>query len=270
MNYQTNLVISLLLWSGVTVASECPEHYWKGAEPTLQVPLQRDQELCYEAFATGYSYQTKTAFYSAEHLTMNNLKRAKRLDRRDSFHEEIQLPESARAELRDYKGSGFDRGHLAPNADMPTRKAQAESFSLANMVPQLHKNNAGIWSEIESTARQLAEQNDEVYVVTGGVYERSTQKINRRIPVPNALFKAIYIPAKNQAGVYLSDNNASGDYAVISVNELKKLTGIDVFPKLPDAVKAKVASLPEPQVQNNQKRTKQSHSFFETLLRRMM
>ena len=52
--------------------------------------------------------------------------------------------------------SGFDRGHLSPNGDMPDRDSQAESFSLANMVAQVHANNAGIWADIESAVRQLA------------------------------------------------------------------------------------------------------------------
>lgn len=263
--------LSFAFISTAVFASECPEHYLQGQVPSLQVPLQLDQELCFDAFATGYSYQSRSAFYSAEHLTSANLKRAKRLDRKDSFHEELSLPETARVELRDYKGSGFDRGHLAPNADMPTRKAQGQSFSLSNMVPQLHKNNAGIWSEIESTARQLADQYEEVYIISGGVYSGTTQKINRRIPVPNALFKAIYIPSKNQAGVYLSDNNATGEYEVISVNDLKKLTGIDVFPKLPLSVKSKAAGLPEPQQQIKSKtRMARSNSIFDSLLKQML
>jgi DNA/RNA endonuclease G, NUC1 len=239
------LTLALCLFTSSAFATSCPQHYFSGQEPGLTIPLQQNREICYTVFATGYSDATRTAFYSAEHLIKKNVLSAKKLKREDSFHEDPNLPESAQAKLTDYKGSGFDRGHLAPNADMPTKQAQYESFSLANMVPQLHVNNAGIWSEIESTVRNMATTYGDVYVVTGGLYNASTQKIKNRIPVPNALFKAVYVPKMKEAGVFISDNNSSGSYKVISVNQLKKLSGIDVFPSLPNQKKELAMELPE-------------------------
>ena len=89
------------------------------------------------------------------------------IDREDSFHEESRLPESARASLSDYSGSGYDRGHLAPNANMATRSQQYDSFSLANIAPQSPRNNRYIWRNIESATRYLTQQYGEVYTVTG-------------------------------------------------------------------------------------------------------
>ena len=80
------------------------------------------------------------------------------------------MPENDRAELADYERSGYDRGHMAPNADFATRKRQAESFSLANMVPQVHENNAGVWAGIEGAARQLAKREGELYVISGPAF----------------------------------------------------------------------------------------------------
>lgn len=82
--------------------------------------------LCFEAFAVGYSGHSKTALWSAEHLTSNQILVANKLKRYDSFHEEQQLPDSVKTYLVDYQHTPYDRGHLAPNADMATLTAQYE------------------------------------------------------------------------------------------------------------------------------------------------
>ncbi len=139
----------------------------------------RTQELCFEAFAVLHSRLSRTPLYAAERLTRKNLEAAKALSRKDSFHAEDRLPEGDRAELSDYARSGYDRGHMAPNADMPTRKAQAESFSLANMVPQVHENNAGVWAGIEAAARELAREEGELYVISGPGLHRQGHPADR-------------------------------------------------------------------------------------------
>lgn len=74
---------------------------------------------------------SKTPLWSAEYLTASAIDAD--VPRKDKFHEETLLPQSERAELKDYAKSGYDRGHMAPSADMPTESAQADSFSLANI-----------------------------------------------------------------------------------------------------------------------------------------
>lgn len=118
-------------------STQCPEHFAGGVAPTVTNSKlkARTQEVCFQAFAVLHSAVSRTPLYSAEHLTRSNLEAAKTLSRKDSFHPESTLPSQDRAELRDYARSGYDRGHMSLNGDMPDRSAQAESFSLANMVP---------------------------------------------------------------------------------------------------------------------------------------
>ena len=153
-------------------ATQCPEHFAGGAAPTVTNPKlkARTQEVCFEAFAVLHSGISRTPLYSAEHLTRANLEAAKDLSRKDSFHPEATLPAQDRAELKDYARSGYDRGHMSPNGDFATRSAQAQSFSLANMVPQVHANNAGIWAGIEGATRQLAINEGDIYVVSGPAF----------------------------------------------------------------------------------------------------
>jgi len=71
------------------------------------------------------------------------------------FHPDKSIPSAERAELRNYARSGYDRGHVAPSADMFDMQSQHESFSLANMVPQEPSVNRRIWGAVELTTRKL-------------------------------------------------------------------------------------------------------------------
>lgn len=266
---KTLLLVSGLLLSGVAAASNCPQHYWAGQEPVFRVSMHLDREICYSAYAIGYHDASKSAFYSAEHLQASAVQAAKRLSREDNFHPDDHIPVGQRAELSSFRGSGLDRGHLSPNKDFGTRQAQYESFSLANMVPQLHANNAGVWEGIESATRDVTLKYGDSYVVTGGIYDRTTQTIKDRIPVPNALFKAVYLPKTRQAAVYVSNNDASGSYDVISVASLTQRIGFDVFPALPAAVKTQVALLPAPQKTTATVIPRPSRNYSSLLLHRL-
>ncbi|MEN9904300.1 MAG: hypothetical protein RLZZ555_865 [Pseudomonadota bacterium] len=230
--------------------SSCPQHFAAGQPPQLVNPKfkPRTQELCYTAFAVLHSGISRTPLYAAERLTRQNLEKARELSRQDSFQAEDRLPERDRAELSDYKRSGYDRGHLAPNADMPTRKAQAESFSLANMVPQVHENNAGVWAGIEAAARELAREEGELYVVSGPAFVGNDLKaIGRGVLVPTHIWKVIYSPKQQRAGAYLVTNDKTSDYSVLSIAQLQQLAGIDPLPALPAQARDKAMELPKPQ-----------------------
>ncbi len=255
------LLAVLLGWSIFALAQAqttgCEKHFFQKATPefTRKALQANTTGLCFEAFAVMHSGVSKTPLWSAEHLTRDSLKAAKDVKREDSFHAEIALPPKHGAELADYARSGFDRGHMAPAADMPTVKAQHESFSLANVVPQNRKNNQVLWSAIEGATRHLANVRGELYVITGPVFEGDKiERINGRVFVPTQVFKAVVDPATNEGAAWIAPNDDSGDYQVISIAELEKKTGINLFPKLPEAAKQKVMELPEPRIRGRKNR----------------
>lgn len=269
------LIFSLALLASASVLADtaCPQHFAAGQPPVVTNPkLQpRTQELCFKAFAVLHSGLSRTPLYAAEHLTRQNMKNAAKLSRKDSFHAEDALPESDRAELSDYEKSGYDRGHMAPNADFATRKAQAESFSLANMVPQVHENNAGVWAGIESAARQLATAEGDIYVISGPAFIGGNIKKIGNVMVPTHIWKVIYSPAQHKAGAYLVTNSETRDYAVLTVAKLEKMVGLSLLPGLPQQVRDAGMDLPKPESrQDRRKKPKPEDEFtlrdFATLV----
>ena len=227
--------------------TQCSESFYGGVYPefTNDKLSSKTQELCMDGFAVMYSGVSRTPLWSAEHLDRKRLQQAKEIDREDSFHEESKLPDSARASLSDYSGSGYDRGHLAPNADMADRSQQYDSFSLANIAPQSPRNNRYIWRNIESATRYLTQQYGEVYTITGVAFTgKKTKQLADRVLVPSHFFKAVYIPATNQAGVYYAPNDESERIDVISIDELATEIGIDVLPLLDAQTKSQAFDLP--------------------------
>jgi endonuclease G len=250
MNKSFILLATLLINANAFAqATSCPEHYAGGDAPEFinQKLAERTRGLCYQGYVAMDSGITKTPLWSAEHLTQERLRQASQVKRINRFHPEPSLPHEDRAELADYVGSNFDRGHMAPSADMPTAEAQQESFSLGNMVPQNPNNNRNLWEGIESAVRKLAKQRGELYVITGPVFQGSTLKrLNGRVLVPTHLFKVIYDPAHQEAAAYLVPNQPGWKYSVLSVAELENMTGLKLFPRMPDNVKRSTMSLPEP------------------------
>lgn len=187
--------------------------------------------LCFQSFAVMYSGVSKSPLWAAEKLTRANILQAETLDRIDHFHIEDRLPSGLQSTLSDYNHSGYDRGHLAPNADMANYTQQYESFSLANITPQSAQLNQKVWREVESKTRLFAKKFGTVYVITGVAYQPShLTMINQNVLVPSHLYKVIYIPSQQQAIAYYAPNDASGRIQLLSLHDLTQLIGVDVMP----------------------------------------
>lgn len=247
------LVVAIMMLGTLTLPAQadelglCSASFYGGVYPEFtNNKLSKDtQSLCFDGFAVMYSGVSRTPLWSAEYLDRKRLQQAKEIDREESFHEESRLPKSMRANLSDYSGSGYDRGQLAPNGNMANRSQQYDSFSLANIAPHSPRNNRYIWRNIESATRYLTQKHGEIYTITGVAFtDKKVKQLAGRVLVPSHFFKAVYIPALNQAGVYYAPNDESERIEVISVDELSARTGIDVFPILERSIKAEVLELP--------------------------
>lgn len=245
------LSVLLLPATAGAAPTACPQHFAAGQAPDLTNPklAAKTRPICFRAHAVLHSGITRTPLWTAERLTKASLKAAVETPRKGTFHEEPRLPPAERAELSDYVRSGYDRGHMVPAADAPDDQAQQETFSLANIVPQNGPLNRGLWSGIEDVARDLARKRGELYVVTGAIFEGDRlQRLKGRVLVPTSLFKAVYDPQRREAGAYVTRNEDTDRWEVMSLAQLQELSGIDPFPGAPADVRATAMTLPAPRV----------------------
>ena len=234
--YRYLAVIALALGSATQSYADqgfaaCPQFFAQGIPPVVETrPMQR--ALCYDAFAILHSGESKTPVLVAQRLNRASVADADE-KRTNRFFPDARLRSTERSTLEDYQGSGYDRGHMAPAGDMPTAKAMAQSFSLANMVPQAPAHNRGTWAtSVEATTRKYASRaSGNVFVITGPIFSPSIAESPSigigQVRVPKYLFKLVYDEHENRACAYWHENsNDIKASAPISYEELEKKTGI--------------------------------------------
>ena len=198
--------------------------------PQQQIPSTQEvgRDLCFDHFAIYYSPRDTKPIYTVEKLSREQLL-APHPKRSNQFYEEARLPLAERSLLSDYRGSGYDRGHNAPAGDMTNERSMAQSFSLANMMPQARQNNQGIWAKNveEPTRLYIKRVTGDVFVYTGST--GNSGSIGRsRVTIPSNLYKLIYDPGKNLAWAHWIENTNEAQMSPpISYQEIIQKTGID-------------------------------------------
>lgn len=220
------------------IDDKCPNHVVWGA-PKLHQEANT-QYLCRLSYAVSYNYETKVAHYVVERVTPDKL--IKSVARKDDFREDPEVPAQFRATLKDYAGAGYDRGHMAPAADMTfSAQAMSESFFLTNMMPQVPGNNRGIWKYTEELTRYYAQKYGEVFVITGTIFEPTSKFIGNGVYVPNYIYKIVIEPRGGKAIAFLYPNQKLDpkeiEKYIVSIRELEQYTGIDFSPAIPQHFK---------------------------------
>ena len=196
-------------------------------------------------YALSYNHQTLTPKWVAYELTAEEVNG--QVPRSNCYAEDPDL-KGRQATLDDYRGSGWDRGHLAPAADMKwSPQAMDESFYLTNMCPQNQTFNGGSWETTEKMGRRIATQYGKVYIVSGPVYagnQFGTIGTNK-VAVPDAFFKAFLIEVDGSYSAigFLMQNipeHQNLKASSMSVDSLESIIGLDLFHNLDDAVEDEV------------------------------
>ncbi len=201
------------------------------------MPISNDKVIEHSYYSLGYSKKHKHATWVYYRLTnefINGQSKRKNIFKADP------LTEPNAAELKDYKASGYDRGHLCPAGSMRINQlAMDESFYLSNMSPQNPNFNRGKWKELEGQVRKWLAQEDTLHVVTGPLLKKKIGTIGQhKITIPAFYYKVIYDPTGVQKMIafILPNQRIKEDLSlfVVSVDEVEKRTGINFFSQLDD------------------------------------
>jgi endonuclease G len=233
-----------------TAPAPCAQFYLDGREPA---PVARTvlagRIFCHSIYSVSYSTALLNPLWSAEHLTRAAAiggDSTFRIDR-STFQQQPELTRAQQAANADFTGNEWDLGHMAPANDAPDDASQEDTFFLTNVVPQEDNLNRVLWAHLEASVHKLAEDEGEVYIVTGPIFGARPPLMSRRVPIPDFTFKAIYIPSRNIVAGFIARNNQSATCEMVSVAEITRRSGIDPFPSLPAALKALQPALTLPQ-----------------------
>jgi endonuclease G len=204
-----------------------------------------DQIMFNRHYVLGYSYYFRQAKWALEIVDPDN----PGLDRLDNFRPDFRVPEMFRADLVDYAGSGYDRGHLVSSANQRETELQnSETFLMSNMSPQKPQFNRGIWRELEAAVRDLDAQSGvfETYVICGPLFDfdKPVMTIGNddsndvSIPVPHAYFKSVL--TENKSGAlhmwsFVLPNEESDealDSFLVPTMLVEKMAGIKLWERL--------------------------------------
>lgn len=191
-------------------------------------------------YALSYSEEHELPEWVSYELTRERL-RTKWVDRTNDFRADPKV-KSRSATPQDYKRSGYDRGHLAPAADMAfSEDAMSESFYMSNMSPQVRGFNVGVWRELEELTRDWAKKFRHLYVVSGPILNKPYIDWigENEVAVPHAFYKVLLdLSEPELKGIaWVIPNEVTEmpltKYAT-TIDEVEDLTGINFFSELMD------------------------------------
>ena len=209
---------------------------------------EESQVIEHVGYTVSYSSELRNPYWVAYELTSDEVKGKEK--RTDKFVPDPMV-NGTQASNADYRRSGWDKGHLAPAADMKwSRQVVEESFYMSNISPQDKKLNRGVWKSIETLTRDNAMRYGKVLVVTGPVFnaEKERRTIGKNeVVIPDAFYKVLLVEDKGLRGVGFYCENVEGNVNQVglyarSIDEIEGITGIDFFYTLPDDIEEKVES----------------------------
>ena len=202
------------------------------------IPGKADTIIDRPGYALGYSEYHEQAAWVI-YIMPREEATTKEAQRTNKFRSDPQIPTGS-ATTGDYRRSGYDRGHLAPAADMAFfGQTMADSFFMSNMSPQKPAFNRGIWKDLEALVRAFAITERKIVVVTRPILpkKKSVTIGTNQVTVPTHYFKVIFdlTPPQKMIGFILPNEGSDEPLATfaVTVDAVEKVTGLNFFSKVP-------------------------------------
>ena len=238
------LAALLMVAAGCSISREA-----SGAEPAENlfygIPSPPDQLLTRKGFSVGYGIKERQAIWVCYILSSENLE-SPRVERINIFRPDPLVKDPVHP--RDYRRTGYDKGHLAPAADFTySEETMRNSFYMSNISPQVPGCNRGIWKRLEQQVRNWARKEGRICVITGPVFSENDKPMkDTGIRIPCAFYKVVLdtTPPEKMIGFIIPNETTKkrlGSF-VVSVDEVEKVTGCDFFSGLPDEQEQKLES----------------------------
>ncbi len=204
-------------------------------EVRLYLPVgPSSQVIDHRLFSLGYDNDWEQARWVAHHLSAAEV-RAKGLPRSNDFRLDPAVRDRS-ADGRDYRSSGYTRGHLVPSGDLNyDALGMSESFLYSNISPQLAEYNGGVWRELEESVREWTVGHGELYIVTGPIVGLNPVRIGaNRVAVPSAFYKALLTPKGDAIAFVIPHELQTASLTAFAktIDEVEEITGLDLFPEL--------------------------------------
>lgn len=226
--------------------------------PIQGVTLGPTRFVCRAGYVLEHSSESRIPLWVCEHSTKDEV--SGNAERRDQFKAEPQLNGFPRAELSDYKNSGYARGHMAPAGNQAKeQELKDQTFFLSNMVPQFQATfNGGIWAKLEDTVRDWTDDLGETFIITGPLFydplEEDPNTADGFVPyetigenevaAPTHLYK-IVVAAKPGGGLQsiafvMANKTGYGtpyrlEPYIVTIDWIEERSGINFLPKLTEA-----------------------------------
>ena len=203
-----------------------------------------NQIVHHQNYSLSYNESHEQAEWVAYELKESQLSS---VNHKRPYFEIDKAVKTGAANWRNYKKSGYDRGHLCPAGDRRfSKEAHDETFLTSNISPQNHAFNAGVWNRLEQKVRYWAKKNKGVFVITGGVLKNGLNSIgDENVSVPEQFYKVLLDNTKGEIKILAfllphEDSKFPLYKFVVSVDTIESLTGIDFFPQLEDNIEDKL------------------------------
>ncbi len=242
-------------WTGTDVVYEYDEEAPSGEITFAGIPLrigapapQDIRVLDRGDFYIGWSPSLRHPVWVAYHVPV---KAAYEVGERPNFTRDAAAPQSPTAS--DYKNSGYDRGHMAPNYAITSRfgaDVQKKTFLMSNIAPQSPALNRGVWREVEHRIAELwTARWGEIWVIVGCVPSENGKKIGKDgIDVPDKFYQVVVAQEGYDVRAFavLFDQDAPWKMwptrALVTIDELEEVTGLDFLADLPDFIERPLES----------------------------